>query len=144
MDKIDIINSALSDVGNFVLVVFGFTITLFTVLYSFILNKRELLNEISDSIKRGTGTPDPLLHQRSTNAKRIITRLKRLNCHLIAIIITTFVVYVLCMSAKYLIDEFNYKTILIIIVGVIAIIVVIYVFIMLILTIKDYIKNTRI
>ena len=142
MEKIDIINSALSDVGNFVLVVFGFTITLFTVLYSFILNKRELLNEISDRLK--SGEQDPLLYQRSSSSKRIIDRLKRLNSHLIVIIAITFITYFLCMLSKYFIDDLCFKIVLIKIVGIITFFIISYVSIMLFLTIKDYIKNTKI
>ena len=141
MEKIDIINSALSDVGNFVLVVFGFTITLFTVLYSFILNKRELLNEISDRLKNGE--KDPLLHQKSSNSKRIIERLKRLNSHLIVIVAITFITYFLCMLSKYLFDDICFKNVLIKIVGIITFLIICYVTIMLFLTIKDYIKNTK-
>ena len=57
MIKMDILNNLLSDIGNFSLVVFGFTATLFTVIYSFIINKRENLKEISDKIKNGQIDP---------------------------------------------------------------------------------------
>ena len=37
MDKLELYNNILGDIGNFVLVIFGFSVTLFTVLYSFII-----------------------------------------------------------------------------------------------------------
>lgn len=50
MDNLGFLDSILSDIGNFALVIFGFTATLFTVLYSFILGRREQLKEVSDRI----------------------------------------------------------------------------------------------
>lgn len=52
-----ILNNILGDIGNFSLVIFGFTATLFTVIYSFTINKRENLKEISDKIKNGEANP---------------------------------------------------------------------------------------
>jgi hypothetical protein len=137
-----ILDNLLSDIGGFVLVVFGFTITLFTVLYSFILSKRELLSEYSDQIKsKGS---DPMLLQKNNNAKSIIIRLKNLNRHLIIIIFTTLSTYLLCMVTKYFVSNNCAKSIIIYISGIIVALIIIYVCIMLLVTIKDYYKNTRI
>lgn len=142
MDKIDIINNILSDIGNFVLVIFGFTVTLFTVLYSFILGKREQLKEYSERIKKGE--IDPLLHQRESFAKNIIVRLKGLNNHLICIISVSFLMYLFSIVIKYLVEESYLKKDLLIALGIISLLLVLYVAIMLFLTIKDYVKNTKI
>ena len=141
-EVLNLMNSILSDIGNFVLVIFGFTVTLFTVLYSFILSKREQLKEYSDRIKNGD--KDPILHQKSTFAKSIINRLKRLSSHLIGIIAISFISYFFSLIIKYLIDNKHTKECFVIGLGSITLLLIVYVGIMLFVTIKDYIKNTKI
>lgn len=142
LEVLNLMNSLLSDIGNFVLVIFGFTVTLFTVLYSFILSKREQLKEYSDRIKNGD--KDPVLYQRSAFAKSIINRLKRLNSHLIGIISISFISYFLSLIIKYSIDNTHTKEYFVIGIGFITFLLVVYVAGMLFVTIKDYIKNTQI
>ena len=142
MDKIELYNNILGDIGNFVLVVFGFSVTLFTVLYSFIISKREQLKEYSDKIKYGD--KDPLTHQRHSNAKKFIERFKRFNIHLIVTIFLDLVTYIACMLIKYLTSELKSKEIATFIIGILTFLVIIYVAIMLIITIKDYLKITKI
>jgi uncharacterized membrane protein len=142
MEKIELYNSILGDIGNFVLVVFGFSITLFTVLYSFIISKREQLKEYSDRIKKGD--KDPLIHQRHSNAKKFIERFKKFNIHLIITIFIDLIVYVVCIGVKYFVSEMKTKELATIIIGIFSILVIIYVSVMLILTVKDYLKITKI
>lgn len=141
MNNIAVLNSILSDISNFVLVIFGFTVTLFTVLYSFILNKREILRECSERIKKGD--KNPLLYQKSSNSKNTIVRLKKLNIHLIIIIISSLMIYLISILSKYVISDFIKKKIILIIVFIFSILLVSYVSLMLFLTIKDYLRNTK-
>jgi hypothetical protein len=142
MEKIELYNSLLGDIGNFVLVVFGFSVTLFTVLYSFILGKREQLKEFSDKIKNGS--QDPLIHQRHSNAKKFIERFKRFNNHLILTIFVDLIVYISCMFIKYFINDIGVKKTSTMAIGISAIFIIIYVAIMLTLTVKDYLRITKI
>lgn len=142
MEKIELYNSLLGDIGNFVLVVFGFSVTLFTVLYSFILGKREQLKEFSDKIKNGS--QDPLIHQRHSNAKKFIERFKRFNNHLIVTIFVDLIVYISCMFIKYFINDIGVKETSTMTIGISAIFIIIYVAIMLTLTVKDYLRITKI
>jgi hypothetical protein len=142
MEKLELYNSILADIGNFVLVVFGFSVTLFTVLYSFIIAKREQLKEYSDKIKNGN--QDPLVHQRHSNAKKFIERLKKFNFHLITTIFIDLIIYLICLVIKYFIDNLRIKEISTLIIGISAILIVFYVAIMLTLTVKDYLRITKI
>lgn len=142
MEKLELYNNILGDIGNFVLVVFGFSVTLFTVLYSFIISKREQLKEYCDRIK--DGNQDPLIHQRHSNAKKFIVRFKRFNYHLIATIFLDLLVYIVCILFKYFADNLKLKESSTIVIGILSILIVIYVAIMLTITVKDYLKITKI
>ena len=47
----------LNDITNFFLVILGIAITLFTVIYSFIVNKKEELIKINEDINIGKSSP---------------------------------------------------------------------------------------
>lgn len=142
MEKLELYNSILGDIGNFVLVIFGFSVTLFTVLYSFILGRREQLKEYSDKIK--IGDKNPLIHQRHSNAKKFIHRFKKFNTHLIFTIFVDLFIYFACISVKYFIDNMRIKEISTMILGLLAFLIIIYVALMLTLTVKDYSRITKI
>ncbi len=143
MDKIQLYNNLLGDIGNLMLVVFGFSVTLFTVLYSFILNKRELLIEYADRIKRGESDRDPLIMQKNSNATKFIHNLKRFNIHLILVIFVDLIAYLVCMFSKYIIQEKDCKGFVTLIVGILSLIIIIYVAGLLIFTVGNYFKNTK-
>jgi hypothetical protein len=142
MERLELYNSILGDIGNFVLVVFGFSVTLFTVLYSFILGKREQLKEYGDKMK--SGSQDPLIHQRHSNAKKFIERFKKFNNHLIVTLFIDLFVYLACMFIKYFIDNIRTKEISTLTIGISATFIIIYVALMLTLTVKDYLRITKI
>ena len=142
MDKIELFNSILSDIGNLVLVLFGFSATLFTVIYSFILSKREQLKEYSDKIK--DGNKDILVLQRHSNAIKFINNFRSFNKHLIFTVIADLIIYICCMISKYFIECLDLKETITFIISCTTTFIVIYVIIMLIITIKDYLKVTKI
>lgn len=142
MDKIELYNSVLSDIGNLVLVIFGFSVTLFTVLYSFIIAKREQLIEYSDKIKNGN--KDLLILQRQSNAIKFIEKFRTFNRHLIITVFVDLFIYIACMIFKYLVSDLCIKEKATWILGIIASLIIGYVSIMLIITIKDYLKITKI
>ncbi|MBK8805526.1 MAG: hypothetical protein IPO21_02290 [Bacteroidales bacterium] len=142
MERIELYNSLLGDIGNFVLVVFGFSVTLFTVLYSFILSKREQLKEYSDKIKYGNN--DLLIYQRHSNAIKFIDRFKNFNNHLIATIFIDLFVYLACMIIKYFVENLKFKETSTIVIAILTGIIIVYVSIMLSLTVRDYQRVTKI
>jgi hypothetical protein len=137
-----ILNEILSDITNFSLVIFGFSATLFTVIYSFILNKREYLKELSDLIKNGNS--DPLVSQRKTHTIQYITTMKKLNFQLIISLCLSLFIFSICIFSKYIKftdvtnKYFVYFILLITIILFLQIINLIY------NTIKRYLSETKI
>ena len=79
----------LSDLWNFHLVLIGISLSIFTLLYSFILNKRDELKTISEQIKNGDKSP--VLVQKERFAIKYISRLKKINTNcLVIFILSTF------------------------------------------------------
>ena len=102
-DNMEIYKEILSDIGNFSLVIFGFSVSLFTVIYSFIINKREYLKEYSDKIK--SGNTDPLFFQKQNNAILYITTMKKLNIFLIISIFISLGIYICSIITKYFVSD---------------------------------------
>lgn len=142
MTNMDLINNILSDLGNFVLVVFGFSVTLFTVLYSFVIGKRELLIEYSEKMKRGS--TDPIIAQRRSNAQKVIAKFKTFNLYLIVAIFADLIIYLFCILTKYFVKCICIKEYITIGLGGFSLIIFLYISVMLIVTIKDYFEITKI
>lgn len=138
----EIFNDILSDIANFSLVVFGFTATLFTVLYSFIINKRENLKEFNDRIK--SGEVNPILGQRISNALKYISNLRQMNLHLIFSLFFSLFIYTSSISVKYIPDEINFKFYASIIIFTLTIVLIIHMIYLLIKTIKIYLNEIQI
>ena len=88
------INDILSDLWNFHLVLIGISLSIFTLLYSFILNKRDELKAISEQIKNGNKSP--ILVQKERFAIKYISRLKKINTNCLFIFI--FSTFLCCWS----------------------------------------------
>ncbi|MDT0651553.1 hypothetical protein [Autumnicola edwardsiae] len=137
-----LLNNILSDAGNFSLVIFGFSATLFTVLYSFIIGRREQLKEISDRIKNGE--KDILLTQRKTNAVTYINSLRNLNRHLIVSLFLSLGNYIATIISKYIQFDSEIKILLIIIFSTLGIGILIHIIFLLIKTVRKYRKSTKV
>ena len=86
---ISLINNCLSDLWSFHLVLIGISLSIFTLLYSFILNKRDELKVISEQIK-STGK-NPTIEQKERFAINYILRLKKFNTNCLCVfIVSTF------------------------------------------------------
>jgi len=92
--EIATINDILSDLWNFHLVLIGISLSIFTLLYSFILNKRDELRNISEQIKNGDKSP--ALVQKERFAIKYIYRLKKINTNCLFIFI--FSTFFCCWS----------------------------------------------
>lgn len=141
MNSIEVLDELLSDLSSFSLVTFGFSVTLFTLLYSFIISKRETLKEFSDKIKEGN--KDPFLLRRSSLAKNFILRMRRISKHIIITIIIEIFNYILCIINKYFVSILANKKRVIFVNVTLTIVIIIYISIMLGVTIRDYAKNTK-
>lgn len=93
------LGNLLSDISNFALVIFGFCATLYTVVYSFVLNKKELLIEISEQIKLGEKVPLQTLKEISY--RNYIIRMRKFNNYIIICLWSSLMLYVLTLIVKY-------------------------------------------
>jgi len=90
----------LSDISNFALVIFGFCATLYTVIYSFILNKKDLLKELIEAIKNGEKV---ILHtQKEQNYIHYINKMRLFNKFIINCLWFSLLLYVCSLVVKYL------------------------------------------
>lgn len=135
-------DSIIKDICNFELSVFGISITLFTVLYSFILNKRDELRSYSEQIK--TGTANPIITQKYNFAKSYIKRVKEVNRHLKCLVIISLS----CCLISWLIISFPIIPFLIYMLKILILIIaggtVVYIGIILFVIFRQYTKDTEI
>ncbi|MEZ7499157.1 hypothetical protein QO200_10435 [Flavobacterium sp. Arc3] len=132
----------LNDFLNLYLVIFGIAITLFTVIYSFIVNKKEELLKILDSINQGNNSP--LTDQKRYFTILQIKRYKAINKHLIAITILSISLYITSFITNRILSSYKIKLILFYGISIITIILFIYILIIIAKVIFNYKKNTKI
>ena len=82
----------INQVSNLQLAILGIAITVFTVIYSFIINKREELKNISTLIKDGKASP--IVVQKSSFLVNQIRNFKNANSNLIKIISVSFILFI--------------------------------------------------
>lgn len=142
--KIDCISIINNDIWNFLLIIMGIALSLFTLLYSFILSKKDQLLEISFIIKRGD--KDPLFIQKQNNAIRYIKNLKNYNDKLIvATVYTFFLSFITWLFDKFSkIIEFKYVIIGFYTILLLTFLILAYFIYIILLLFKSYIKDTRI
>lgn len=141
-NNLEIYNSILSDLSNFSLVFFGFSISLFTLLYSFIATRRDTLKEYNEKIKQGNN--EPILHQRINNTVIFIKKMRTVSFNFIVTIGLEITSYLLCIISKYVIIDISTKRIIVYISGSLAAIIFIYLGVLLSCVIRDFTKNTKI
>lgn len=90
----------LSDISNFALVIFGFCSTLYTVIYSFILNKKDLLKELNETLKVGEKVIS--YTQKEQNYILYIRKMRLFNKFIIACLWFSLFLYLSSLIAKYL------------------------------------------
>ena len=141
--NIEQINKLFGDLSDFHLVLFGVSLTIFTLLYSFILSKREELKSISELVK--TGDKSPILAQKESFAKKYITRFKTANQQTIYIILITFILFLSSWLSETIISNncIQTKTVIIYIISGLTILIIfysIYIFVKILKHYKEEIK----
>ena len=87
-------NTLIYDISSFNLAIFGIGITIFTVIYSFIYNKKEYMNEIADVIISGKACPETKAKYKI--AENYVQKQKKANKAIAIISIASLLIYVLC------------------------------------------------
>jgi hypothetical protein len=125
--EISFVNNCLFDLWNFHLVLVGISLSIFTLLYSFILNERDELKTISEQIK--SGDKSPMLVQKERFAIKYISRLKKFNANCIYIFIISTVLCCWSWVTLRLVKDYLVciKQLFLIIIGVLTILLCFYV-----------------
>lgn len=139
--KNETVISLISDISNFNLGIFGISITVFTVLYAFILSRKDSLRDLNDIIKAGNDSP--FLVQRVSFFSTHTQKWKKLNNHLRNIIAISITFFFIGMLLKYLPLTDISKVIAYSII-ILTIFLSIYIIVVLILVFKNYNKTTAI
>lgn len=141
MEMINFDQNVLSDITNFFLVVLGLAVTIFTVIYSFIINKREELIKINAEISVGKSTP--YLQQKRTFNLLYIKNYIRWNKILIGIgLISLFLFLISFINNRFICDEYLKKCLYNILVGL-FIFTIIALIATLIWMFYDFKRNTK-
>lgn len=97
--KDETIINVFSDIANFNLSIFGISITVFTVLYAFLLSKKDYIRELNELIKQEKA---PLYAVRRVSFALVhMRRWRSLNTHLAIIAFSSLFFYVINIIAKY-------------------------------------------
>lgn len=119
-------NEILNDLSNFHLVLFGIALSIFTLLYSFILSKRDDLKSISAQVK--SGNKDPMLTMKESFAKKYILKLKSANRHVVIMALSSFCLFLFNWATlRFVPDKICLKMILFWICVVLTILMMIYI-----------------
>ena len=134
-------NESLGNISNINLAFLGISLTLFTVIYSFILNYRETLKE--KTLERSSGNNSPSLKQKISFLKRNINTFKNVNFHLKIIIYFSFSQFLIPILIMEFIDCKYYKEIFEKILKVCFYLEMVYMIILLIRIMTFYEKQTK-
>ena len=138
------INELYNDLWNFHLVLFGIALSIFTLLYSFILSKRDEIRNIAEQVK--SGDKNPLLTQKENFAKKYINRLKSINDKIVVIVILSLIFFIISWIFQRVILDINscLKLYSLYIIGSITICLLLYLIYMFTVIYKYYKDETTI
>lgn len=124
---------------------FGIGITVFTVLYTFVLNKKSDLSIYTELKRKQKKSSKTILDQKIIFAEKYISSTKKINIYLLILVFYTFIVsfFSFLVSGNYLLsikflNEVN------LVLSLLCVLSLIYTFIMLIIVTNRYIKEVKI
>ena len=98
--KDEVIINLLSDIANFNLSIFGISVTVFTVLYAFLLSKKDFIKELNELIKQDKAQFYAI--QKVSFALVHMRRWKSLNNHIAIVAFSSFFLYLFAITSKYI------------------------------------------
>jgi len=126
--------------------IFGITITIYTVLYSFILNKRNELSIYTDSKRMQNETYNPILNRKIVFVEKYIKNTIFLNKHLLVLAFSSFILgsisFIIIVLKGYI--AILRQNIVNLILFILSILSLIYIFLLLIAILKRYIKEIKV
>ena len=130
----------LGDLTNYTLVILGILITIFTVIYSFIINKKEELLRINDEMQV---VQNPKTIQKSMFTIKFLKRFTKWNYHLFILSVICFISFILSFVTSHFIDCSYLKNILYDIVLLLSFLIFIYTVIIFIIMFLDFKRTTK-
>jgi hypothetical protein len=122
--------------------IFGISVTIFTVLYSFIVNKKENLAQHTSSKRIQKKSANPVLDGKVKYIHEYIGKIKQFNKHLLVLVFSSFVLGVI--SSVFTIFKEKIIFHLFLSLSLFSALSLIYIFILLIFVIRHYFKETKI
>ena len=139
----------LGDIISVCLAIFGIGVTVFTVIYSFILTRKGLLQEYNDSKKKQPVSPQ--IEAARMFLLEYIKRQQNVNKHIGFVTIISFIIFAVSLVLSYI--EFSYGKLdfyvkyghfITYLLAAICLSLLIYILTMLIIIYKTYRKDTKI
>ncbi|MFN3783129.1 MAG: hypothetical protein ACK4R6_04390 [Spirosomataceae bacterium] len=132
-------NDVLNDICNFQLVVFGISVTIFTVLYSFIIAKRDDIKIVNEQIKLGNDSPT--IKQKVAFSISYINQWRKVNFHVKIIIVISFITYLASLLTKNFCIDLTWKHWILLALTGLSVGIFLYISYLLMMIFKDYEKN---
>lgn len=137
----ELINDCLSDLWTIYLTFIGIILSLFTLLYSFILSKRDELNLTIEQIKSGDN--DPLVIQKKNFAIAYIKRLGNINKHCMHILLISIFLASCSWIGMRLLNEAT-RLIVLIIIAILTLLIIGYIAYLAIIILRQYKDDIKI
>lgn len=131
-------SALVSDICNLLFVIFGISISLFIMVYSFIFTKKEELKELNKYINT-KGHVSPLMTQRFQFCINYIVKWHKININLMILSILTFFSYFIIYGVKKYSLDYLYKY-----AGYWAIFIILYFMYIVIKIFLGYLKTAKI
>jgi hypothetical protein len=122
--------------------IFGISVTIFTVLYSFIVNKKENLAQHTNSKRTQKKPANPVLDGKVKYIHEYIGKIKQFNRHLLILIFSSFMLG--GISAVFIIFKCTIILYLVLILILLSALSLIYIFILLAFVVRHYLKEIKI
>ena len=139
--KNELFTALLSDMSSFNFGVFSIALSIFTVLYAFILSRKDSLRDLNDIIKGGNN--NLFLVQRVSFFASHTLRWKKINNNVAAIVFLSFCLYSSNVVLKYF-PVTQTAVYLVKIMLILTLILAAYIVTMIFLVFKNYLKETSI
>lgn len=139
----------LGDVISICLAIFGIGVTVFTVIYSFILTRKGILHEYNETIKKHDASPQ--VEAARMFLLEYIKRQQKVNKHIGAVTIISFIIFAVSLSLSYIgyvcqnsVLYTNFGNYITYFLAVVCLILLVYIIVMLIIVYKTYRKDCKI
>ena len=139
LQKHNFFTEIVNDISSMSLTMFGIEVTLFTVIYSFIIGKKAYLKEVNETIRIEGLSPH--LNSLKYFANENIRILKSINIRIFSLTVFSIALYIICLAIKYWKPTSIFGLLIIILLGITAICFLISVIIYLIIIFKQYKKD---